>query len=91
MTKFNIHLIKTLQKVSIERTHMTKAHRMSPQLIAYLVVERRKNFLSGQEQARNKTTLIQCRLEVLATAVRQEKEIKNPDWKGTSKIVTVGR
>ena len=39
LTTFSIHLIKTLQKVSTERTHIIKARMISPQLIAYSVVK----------------------------------------------------
>lgn len=30
-------------------------------------------------------------LEVLASAIRQEKDIRHPDWKGNSKVASVHR
>ena len=50
LTTFSIHVIETLQKGSVERTHIITARMTSPQLISHSVVKSPKNFVSGQEQ-----------------------------------------
>ena len=73
-------MIKTLQKVGIEGTHLNivKAIMTNPQQISFLMVKNWKHFL--KEQKRDGcpllTILFNLVLGVLSKAIREEKEIK---------------
>ena len=87
----------TLHKVGIEGTYLNiiKAIYGNPTANIILNGEKLKAFplRSGTRQGCPLSPLLfNIVLAVLATAIRQEKEIKkNPNWKGRSKIVTVCR
>ena len=88
-------MIKTLQKVGIEGTYLNiiKAIYDKPTANIILNGEKLKSFplISGTRQGCPLSPLLfNTVLEVLATAIREEKEIKrNPNWKRRSKAVTV--
>ena len=88
-------MIKTLQKAGIEGTHLNiiKAMYDKPTTNIILNGEKLKSFplKSGTRHACPLSPpLFNIVLEVLATAIRAEKEIKNPNWK-RSKTLTVYR
>ena len=81
LTKFNIHLIKTLQKVGIEGTQLNiiKAVYGKPTANIILNGEKLKAFpLKSGTRQRCPLSPLQFNivLEVLATAIRAEKEIE---------------
>ena len=81
LTKFNIHLIKTLQKAGIEGTHLNiiKAIYDKPTANIILSGEKLKAFplKSGTRQGCPLSPLLfNIVLEVLATAIRAEKVIQ---------------
>ena len=81
LTKFNIHMIKTLQQAGIEGTHLNiiKAIYDTPPANIILNGEKSKTFplKSGTRQGcPHSPLLFNIVLEVLATAIRAEKEIK---------------
>ena len=88
-------MIKTLQKLGIEGTFLNiiKAIYDKPTANIVLNGEKLKSFplISGTRQGCPLSPLLfNTVLEVLATAIREEKEIKrNPNWKRRSKAVTV--
>ena len=87
-------MIKTLQKVGIEGTYLNiiKAIYDKPMANIILNGEKLKPFplRSGTRQGCPLSPLLfNIVLEVLATAIREEKEIKNPNRKRRSKAVTV--
>ena len=90
-------MIKTLQKVGIERTYFNiiKAIYDRPTANIILNGEMQKAFplRSGTRQGCPLSPLLfNIVLEVLATAVRKRKRNKrNPNWKRRSKTVTVCR
>ena len=91
-------MIKTLQKAGIEGTYLNiiKAIYDKPTANIILNGEKLKAFplKSGTRQGcpLSPPLLFNIVLEVLATAIREEKEKKrNPDWKRGSKTLTVGR
>jgi len=87
----------TLQKAGIEGTYLNviKAVYDKPTANIILSGEKLKRFplKSGTRQGCPLSPLLfNIVLEVLATAIRAEKEIKrNPDWKRRSKTLTVCR
>ena len=90
-------MIKTLQKVGIEGTYLNiiKAIYDKPTTNIILNGEKLKPFplRSGTRQGCPFSSLLfNIVLEVLATAIREEKEIKGvQNWKRRSKTVTVCR
>ena len=88
-------MIKTLQKVGIEGSYLNiiKAIYDKPTANSILKGEKLKPFplRSGTRQGCPLSPLLfNIDLEVLATAIRKEKEIRNPNWK-RSKTATVCR
>ena len=85
---------KTLQKAGIEETYLNIIKAIYDKLTANILNgEKLKAFPleSGTRQGCPLLPLLfNIVLEVLATAVREEKEM-NPDWKGRSKTLTVCR
>ena len=90
-------MIKTLQKAGIDGTHLNiiKATYDKPTANIILNGEKLKAFplKSGARQVCPLSPLLfNIVLEVFATAIRAEKEIKgNPNWKRKSKAFTVFR
>ena len=90
-------MIKTLQKVGIEGIHLSIINAIYDKPTANFILngEKLKAFplKSGTRQGCPLSPLLfNIGLEVLATSIREEKEIKvNPDWKRRSKILTVCR
>ena len=91
-------MIKTLQKAGIEGTYLNiiKAIYDKPTANIILNDEKLKAFLlkSGTQQGCPLSPLLfNTALEVLATAIREEKKKNksNPDWKRRSKTLTVCR
>ena len=90
-------IIKTLQKAGIEGTYLNiiKAIYDKPTANIILNDEKLKAFplKSGTRKGCPLSPLLfNIVLEVLATAIREEKEIKGiPDWKKRSKTLTVCR
>ena len=85
---------KTLQKAGIEGTYLNiiKAIYDKPTANIILNGEKMKAFplKSGTRQGCPLSPLLFNKvLEVLATAIRSEKEIKGPNWKRRSKTLTV--
>ena len=81
LTKFNIHLIKTLQKAGIEGTHLNIIKAIYDKPTANIILNGGKSkafpLMSGTRQGCPLSALLfNIVLEVLATAVRAEKEIK---------------
>ena len=81
LTKFNIHLIKTLQKVGIEGTYLNIIKVIYDKPTANIILngEKLKTFplTSGTKQGCLLLPLLfNIVLEGLATAIREEKEIK---------------
>ena len=79
MTKFNTHLIKTLQKTCIEGTYLNivKARYDKPIANIILIGEKLKAFplRSGTKEGCTLSPLLfNIVLEVLATAIREEKK-----------------
>ena len=92
-------MIKTLQKIGIEGTYLTIIKAIYDKPTANIVLNSEKlNAFPLRSTTRQECPLLSLLfnivLEVLATAIRHEKEVKdkrNPNWKGRSKIVTVCR
>ena len=89
-------MIKALQNVNIERTYLNiiKAVYDKPTTNIILNGEKLKAFAlrSGTRQGCPLSPLLfNIALQVLATAIREEKEIKETNWKRRSKTVTVCR
>ena len=90
-------MIKTLQKVGIEGTYLNIIIATYDKHTANIILNGKtlKAFplKSGAKQGCPLSPLLfNIGLEVLATSIREEKEIKvNPDWKRRSKILTVCR
>ena len=89
-------VIKTLQKMGIERTYLNivKAIYDKPTTNIILSGEELKAFplRSGTRKGCPLSSLLfNTVLEVLATAIRKEKEMRNPDQKRRSKALTVCR
>ena len=90
-------MTKILQKSGIEGTHLNiiKAIYGKPTASIILIGEKLKEFplKSGTRQGCPLSPLLfNIVLEVLATAIREEKRNKrNPDWKRRSKTLTVCR
>ena len=89
-------MIKTLQKVGLEGTYLNIIKAICDKPIANIVLngEKLKPFplRSGTRQGCPLSPLLfSIVLEILAKAIREEKEIKNPNWKRRSKAVTVCR
>ena len=87
-------MIKTLQKVGIEGTYLNiiKAIYDKPTTNIILNGEKLKAFplrSGAREGCPLSPLLFSIVLEVLATAIREEKEIKDYNWKRRSKTVTV--
>ena len=89
-------MIKTLQKAGIERIYLNLINTIydKPTINIILNGEKLKAFplKSGTRQGcpLSPPLLFNIVLEVLATAIREEKEM-NPDWKRRSKTLTVCR
>ena len=89
-------MIKTLQKAGIEGTYLNiiKAIHDKPTANIILNGEKLKAFplKSGTRQGCPLSPLpFNIVLEVLATAIRAEKNKRNPNWKRRSKTLTVCR
>ena len=89
-------MIKTLQKIGMEGTYLNiiKAISDKPTVNFILNGEKLKAFLirSGTRQGCPLSPLlVNIVVEVLAIAIREEKEKKNPDQKRRSKALTVCR
>ena len=86
-------MIKTLKKVEIEGNFLNLTKCICEKLIANILDSKRLNvFLllrSGTRQGHTLSSLLfKIVLEVLARAIKEEKEIKrHPDWKGRSKTI----
>ena len=98
LTKFSIQfMIKTLQKMGIEGTYLNIVKAIYDKPTANIIFngEKLKAFplRSGTRQGCSLLPLLfNIVLEVLATAIREEKEKKrNPDQKRRSKALTVCR
>ena len=88
-------MIKTIQKLGIEGTYLNivKAIYDKPTVNIILNGEKLKAFplRSGTRQGCPLSPLLfNIVLEVLASAIREEKEM-NPDWKRRSKALTICR
>ena len=88
-------MIKTIQKMGIEGTYLNivKAIYDKPTANIILTGEKLKAFplRSGTRQGCPLSPLLfNIVLEVLASAIREEKEM-NPDWKRRSKALTICR
>ena len=95
LTKFNTHMIKTLQKASIEGTYLSiiKAIYDTPTVNIILNGKKLKAFSLKSGARPILTTHHYCStvLEVLATSNQRRKRRKrNPDWK-RRKTLTVYR
>ena len=90
-------MVKILQNVGIEETYLniTKAIYNKPTANIILNSEKLKAFplkLGRRQGYPLSPLLFNIVLEVLATVIRQEKEIKrNAHWKGRSKTTTICR
>ena len=89
-------MIKTLQKAGIEGTYLNIIKAIYDKLIANIILsgEKLKAFplKSGTRQGCPLSLLLfNIVLEVLAAAIRAEKEIKGIQWKRRSKTLTVCR
>ena len=87
-------MIKTLQKVGIEETSLNIIKAIYDKHMANIIPngEKLKAFplRSGIRQGCPLSPLLfNIVLEVLATAIREEKKIRNTTWKRRSKTVTV--
>ena len=92
----HVFIIKTLQKVGIERTYLNiiKATYDKPTANIILNGEKLKAFplRSGTRQGCPLSPLLfNIVLEVLATAIRRKRNKRNTNWKRRSKTVTVCR
>ena len=83
-------MIKTLQKAGTEGTYLNIIKAIYDKPTANILSgEKLKTFpiKSGTRQGCQLSPLLfNIVLEVLASAIREEKEIKNPDWKRRSKL-----
>ena len=88
-------MIKALQKAGTEGTYLNIIKAIYDKPTANILSgEKLKTFpiKSGTRQGCQLSPLLfNIVLEVLASAIREEKEIKNPDWKRRSKTLTVCR
>ena len=89
-------VIKTLQKMGIEGTYLKIVKAIYNKHTANIILngEKLKAFplRSGTRQGCPLSPLLfNIVLEVLAIAIREEKEIRNPDWERRSKALTVCR
>ena len=88
-------MIKILQKMSTEETYLNIVKAIYDKLIANIILngEKLKAFplRSGTRQGCPFLPLFNIVVEVLATAIREEKEIKGIHWKRRSKALTVCR
>ena len=87
-------MIKTLQKTGIEGTYFNIIKDIYDKPAENIILngEKLKAFPLGTRQGCPLSPLLfNIVLEVLATAVRAEKEIRNPNWKRRSKTLTVCR
>ena len=89
-------MIKTLQKMDIEGTYLNIVKAIYDKPTANIIFnsEKLKAFplRSGTRQGCPFSPLLfNIVLEVLAIAIREEKEIRNPDWERRSKALTVCR
>ena len=80
LTKFNRHLIKTLQKAGTEGTYLNikRSYTTNPQQILsqWQKIESISFKIRNKTRVSTLTATINIVLEVLATAIRAEKEIK---------------
>ena len=89
-------MIKTLQKMGIEGTYLNIVKVIYDKPTANIILngEKLKAFplRSGTRKGCPLSSLLfNTVLEVLATAIRKEKEMRNPDQKRRSKALTVCR
>ena len=90
-------MIKTFQKMGIEGTYLNIVKVIYDKPTANIILsgEKLKAFplRSGTRQGCPLSPLLfNIVLEILATAIREKKEIKrNPDWKRRNKVLTVCR
>ena len=88
-------IIKTLQKMDIERTYLNAVKAIYDKPTANIILNSEKlkasSLRSGTRQGCPLSPLLfNIVLEVLATAIREEKEIiRNPDWKRRCKTLFV--
>ena len=86
-------MIKTLEKMGIEGTYLNIVKAIHDRPIANIILdgEKLKAFLLRSGTCSLSRLLFNIVLEVLATAIREEKNKRNPDWKRRSKTLTVCR
>ena len=89
-------MIKTLQKMGIKRTYLKIVKAIHDKLTTNTILngEKLKVFplrLGRRQGCPLSPLLFIIVLEVLATAIREEKEIKGIHWKRRSKALTVCR
>ena len=94
MTKFSTHLQLKLQKLGIEGTYLNIVKPICDRPTANIILngEKLKAFplKSGTRQGCSLSPLLfNIVLEVLATAIREERKKRNPDWKRRNKSLTV--
>ena len=82
-------MIKTLWKVGMEESCLNIIKAIDPQLTA-LSTESISTKIRNKTRMSTLPTFFSVILEVLAVAFREVKE-KDPNWKGRSKTVAVGR
>ena len=84
---------KTLQKMGIEGTYLNIVKAIYDKPIANIILngEKLKAFPLRSGTCSLSRLLFKIVLEVLATAIREEKNKRNPDWKRRSKTLTVCR
>ena len=96
LTKFNIFIIKTLQKAGTEGTYLNTIKAIYDQRTANIILNGKKlktfPLKSGTRQGCPVSPLLfSIVLEVLATAISRKRNKRNPDWKRRSKTLTVCR
>ena len=89
-------MIKTLQKPGIEGTYLSIVKAIYDKPIANFILSGGKliafTLRSGTRQTYSLSWLLfNIVVEVLATAIREEKNKRNPDWKRRSTVLTVCR
>ena len=85
-------MIKTLQKAGIEGTNLNIIKAIYDKPTANILNGEKLKAFPLKSGTRLSPLLFNIVLEVLATAIREEKEIKrNPNWKTRSKTLTVCR